>query len=257
MTRPEVSTDSDTTGRSIVITGGTRGIGAAIARRFLSAGDRVMVCARHEPPELPNSGGQVADFIACDVRDPEQATGLIQETVHRFGRLDVVINNAGGSPAADSRTVSPRFVTSVITLNLIAPFHMSQAGYRAMADRGGQIINIGSVASLDPEPGTAAYAAAKAGLTTLTRALAIEFAPAVRVNQVTVGLVETELAEDVYGDHDIRERIAKLVPMRRMATPEDVAAACWLLAGPDAAYINGAELRVDGGGELPARRVVR
>lgn len=244
-------------GRGIIVTGGTRGIGAAIAARFLADGDQVLICGRHEPEEIPAHGARAAEFVPCDVRDPDQAAALVTEAVDRFGRLDVVVNNGGGSPAADARTASPRFVAAVVTLNLIAPMYVAQAAYHAMRDRGGQVINIGSVAAGDPEPGTAAYAAAKAGLTTLTRALALEFAPEVRVNQITVGLVETELATEVYGDERARERIAGLIPMRRMATPDDVASACWLLADPRAGYVNGAELRVDGGGELPGRLAVR
>jgi NAD(P)-dependent dehydrogenase (short-subunit alcohol dehydrogenase family) len=119
---------------------------------------------------------------------------------------------------------------------------------------GGVILNIGSVAAHQPEPGTAAYAAAKAGLLTLTRALALEWAPKVRVNHITVGLILTEQAAEFYGS-DGGASVAKLIPMGRMAEPADVAAACLYLASPQAAYLTGADLPVHGGGELPARYV--
>ncbi|OYO16580.1 short chain dehydrogenase [Enemella dayhoffiae] len=240
--------------RGVIVTGGTRGIGAAIAARFAAAGDRVLVCGRTPPPALPDG----VECTSCDVRDPEQVQELIEQAIQRLGRLDVVVNNAGGAPVVDAATVSPRLVSKVIELNLIAPFLVAQAGYRVMReqDGGGVVLNIGSVAGNHPARGTAAYTAAKAGLSGLTRALALEFAPEVRVNQVTVGLVLTELAEQYYGDEQRQAEVAAVVPMNRMATPEDVAAACLLLAAADAGYVNGAELLVDGGGEFPARDVV-
>jgi NAD(P)-dependent dehydrogenase (short-subunit alcohol dehydrogenase family) len=244
-------------GRAVVVTGGTRGIGAAIARRFLAAGADVLVCGRTVPDEPPSCGERTAAFVSADVRDPEQAGAVVDAAVERFGRLDVLVNNAGGAPSADSATVSPRFVEKVVALNLLAPFYLAQAANAVMQRQGegGVVLNIGSVAGRDPAPGTAAYAAAKGGLTTLTRALAMDFAPKVRVNQVTVGLVRTELAHVYYGDEAGQERVAAAIPMRRMAEPDDVAAACLLLASPLVDYATGSELLVDGGGEIPPRHL--
>lgn len=248
-------TSADLRGRAVIVTGGTRGIGAAIARRYLEAGADVLVCGRTEPENPPAAGGRVAGFVPADVRQPDQAGQVVDAAVARFGRLDILVNNAGGSPAADAATVSPRFVTSIVTLNLLAPFYLAQRANAVMREQpdGGLILNIGSVAARDPAPGTAAYAAAKAGLATLTRALALEFGPRVRVNQVTVGLVRTELAHLHYGDEAGVAAVAETIPLRRMAVPEDVADACLLLSSPLAGYVNGAELLVDGGGEIPAR----
>lgn len=192
----------DFTGRAVLVTGGTRGLGAALARAFLASGADVMVCGRGTPAALPSSGGREASFRAADLRDPEAAADLVAATAERFGRLDVLVNNAGGSPDADAATVSPRFVEKVVALNLLAPFYTAQAANLVMREQpdGGCVINIGSVSAHDPQPGTAAYAAAKAGLLGLTRALALEWAPRVRVNHITAGLIRTENATALYGD---------------------------------------------------------
>jgi NAD(P)-dependent dehydrogenase (short-subunit alcohol dehydrogenase family) len=232
-------------GKVAIVTGGTRGIGAAIAARMLGEGASVLVCGRTKPEQLPAGGGRTAEFAQAD------------HAVALFGRLDIAVNNAGGSPNADAATVSPRFVSKIVALNLLAPFYVAQAANAVMQrqEEGGVILNIGSVVALNPAPGVAAYAAAKGGLTVLTRALALEFGPRVRVNQVTVGLVRTEMADDYYGGDEGERAIAALIPSGRMAVPDDIASACLLLASPLAAYVTGAELRVDGGGEIPARFV--
>lgn len=244
----------DFTGRAVLVTGGTKGIGAAIAESFLGAGAEVAVCARNEPASLPESDGRTAHFVPADVRDPESAAALVEATAARFGRLDVLVNNAGGSPSADAATVSPRFVEKIVALNLLGPFHVAQAAHRVMSAQpeGGCVVNIGSVAADEPQPGTAAYTAAKAGLRALSRSLALEWAPLVRVNHITTGLIRTESAASVYGD-DGGAAVARVIPMERMAVPQDVAGACLFLASGLAAYVNGADLAVHGGGELPAR----
>ncbi|MFD8566873.1 SDR family oxidoreductase [Streptomyces sp. NPDC059639] len=250
----DIGNPLDFTGRAVLITGGTKGIGAATACAFLAAGARVAVCGRGTPDAPPRADGREAVFLPCDVRDADAAAGLVAATVERFGRLDVVVNNAGGSPDADAATVSPRFVEKIVALNLLGPFYVAQAANKVMREQeeGGCVINIGSVSAHDPQPGTAAYTAAKAGLLALTKALALEWAPAVRVNHITTGLTRTEAAASVYGA-DGGAAVAEVVPMRRMAVPDDVARACLFLAGGLAGYVNGADLAVHGGGEVPAR----
>ncbi|QNG17948.1 SDR family oxidoreductase [Rhodococcus triatomae] len=245
---------TDWKGRAVVVTGGTQGIGYVIARTFLAAGADVLVCGRTEPRDLPSAGSRRAAFRATDVRDPDQAQALIADAVERFGYVDVLVNNAGGSPDADAATVSPRFVEKIVALNLLAPFTLAQAANAVMQRRpeGGSIVNIGSVSAHDPQPGTAAYTAAKAGLLALTKALALEWAPRVRVNHITTGLIRTEAAASGYGE-DGGAAVTATLPMARMAVPEDVAAACLFLASPQASYVNGADLAVHGGGEYPAR----
>src|SRR5207244_6370793 len=129
-------------------------------------------------------------FITTDVREPEQVEALVHSTVERTGRLDVLVNNAGGSPSADTATASPRFSAAIVTLNLLAPLYCAQAANTVMQGQedGGVIVNIGSVSAMRANPGAAAYGAAKAGLLNLTQTLAVEWAPKVRVNYVSAGL---------------------------------------------------------------------
>jgi NAD(P)-dependent dehydrogenase (short-subunit alcohol dehydrogenase family) len=244
-------------GRAVIVTGGTRGIGAGVARGFLRAGAQVLVCGRTEPTgaaSLPGANGRTAAFVRADLRDPDQAQRLIGAAVDRFGRLDVVVSNAGGSPSADAASASPRFHAKIVELNLIAPLHVAQAANTVMQDQagGGAIIMIGSVSGTRPSPGTAAYGAAKAGLHHLATTLAVEWGPKVRVNCVVPGFVATEAASTHYGDSAGVAAVAATVPLRRMATPDDVADACLFLASPRAAYVSGAALLLHGGGERPA-----
>jgi NAD(P)-dependent dehydrogenase (short-subunit alcohol dehydrogenase family) len=244
----------DFTGRSVIVTGGTRGIGRVIAEAFLAAGAGVLICGRNEPELLPAAGGRAAQFRAADVRDPEQAHRVVDAAVDAFGRLDVLVNNAGGTPNADAATVSPRFVERIVALNLLAPFYVAQPANAVMQrqDDGGAIVNIGSVSAHHPAPLSAAYSAAKAGLVQLTRSLALEWAPQVRVNHITVGPILTENAALYYGA-DGGAAVAQAIPMGRLAVPADVAAACLYLASPLASYVTGADLAVHGGGEIPGR----
>ncbi|MDQ1467979.1 MAG: hypothetical protein QOH10_2394 [Actinomycetota bacterium] len=241
-------------GRVAVVTGGCRGIGSGIASRFLEAGSEVGVCCRHEPDEIPKAGGRAASFVAADVRDPAAIDGVIAATLERHGHLDVLVNNAGGSPPADTATSSPRFSEAIIALNLTAPLVFSQRAFAVMREQpdGGVILNIASVSGLRPSPETAAYGAAKAGLLNLTETLAVEFAPKVRVNAVTAGLVVTEQAHLFYGDAAGIAAVGATIPLGRMAEPIDIADVCIFLASPLARYVSGANVVVHGGGELPA-----
>ena len=246
-------------GCRVIVTGGTRGIGAGIARGFLRSGAQVLVCGRNEPADgaaRPAESGRTAAFTRADVRDPEQARRLIATGTDLFGGVDVVISNAGGSPQAEAAAASPRFHARVVELNLIAPLHVAQAANQVMQDQpeGGSIIMIGSVSGTRPSPGTAAYGAAKAGLHHLATSLAIEWGPKVRVNTVVPGPVATgsPAAGAHFGDEAGVAAVGGTIPMGRMATPDDVAGACLFLASPAAAYLTGSALLVHGGGERPA-----
>jgi NAD(P)-dependent dehydrogenase (short-subunit alcohol dehydrogenase family) len=241
-------------GRVVVVTGGCRGVGSGISLRFLEAGADVVVCCRHEPDELPRTDARSASFVAADVRDPDAIDAVIAATLERHGHFDVLINNAGGSPPADTATSSPRFSEAIIALNLTAPLVFAQRANAVMQmqEHGGAIVNIASVSGIRPSPQTAAYGAAKAGLLNLTETLAVEFAPKVRVNAVTAGLVVTEQAHLFYGDAAGIAAVGATIPLGRMADPVDIADVCVFLASPLARYVSGANVVVHGGGELPA-----
>lgn len=242
----------DLSGQVALVTGGGRGIGRAIAEALLEAGCVVVVCGRSRPEAAPEHGGRRAEFVQCDVRAADQVRLLVDGVVERHGRLDIVVNNAGGSPFADASTASPRFSEAIVALNLLAPLHVAQAAWRHMEGQveGGCIVNICSVSGVRPSPGTAAYGAAKAGLINLTQSLAMEWGPKIRVNAVIVGLIATEGALDHYGaGHDA---ISQALPLKRMGAGQDIANAVLYLASPLASYVSGARLSVDGGGERPS-----
>ena len=240
--------------RVVLVTGGARGIGRGIAEVFLAAGADVVICGRTEPDELPGAGMKPATFVAADVRDPDAVDALVAATVERFGSLDVLVNNAGGAPPAETATVSPKFSRAIIELNLLAPLVCSQRANAVMQDQaeGGSIVNIASVSALRANPNAAAYGAAKAGVLNLTQTLAVEFAPKVRVNAVSAGLIRTEQSHLFYGDEEGMARVGATVPLGRMGSPTDIADACLFLASPLASYVSGANLLVHGGGEVPA-----
>ncbi|AKS32282.1 SDR family oxidoreductase [Mycobacterium goodii] len=234
-------------GKVVLVTGGVRGVGAGISAVFAGQGATVVTCARRRVDGLPY------EFHSCDVRDDDSVAALIGAIVERHGRIDVVVNNAGGSPYVPAAEASARFSTKIIELNLLGPLSVSQHANVVMQnqDGGGSIVNISSVSGHRPTPGTAAYGAAKAGVDNLTSTLAVEWAPKVRVNSVVVGMVETEQSELFYGDADSIAAISKNVPLGRLAKPTDIGWAAAFLASDAASYISGASLQVHGGGEPP------
>jgi NAD(P)-dependent dehydrogenase (short-subunit alcohol dehydrogenase family) len=249
-----MSVSIDMTGRTVLVTGGGRGVGRGIAERFLAAGADVVICGRHAPESEPAAGGRRAVFVAGDVREVDQVDAIVRAALARSGRLDVLVNNAGGAPAADAATASPRFSEGIIRLNLIAPLLCAQRANAVMQAQpeGGVIVNVASVSGLRPSPGTAAYGAAKAGLLSLTQTLAVEWAPRVRVVAVTAGMIRTELSALHYGDEEGIAAVGATVPLGRLGEPADVGDACVFLASPLARYVSGASLLLHGGGERPA-----
>ena len=233
--------------RVVLVTGGSKGLGRGLVEAFTASGDTVVSCGRHQPEQ-----STPGTFFQCDVRDPDQVARLVDSIVADHGRLDIVVNNAGGTPYAPADSMSPRLFEKVVALNLLAPFYVAQRANRVMQsqEHGGVIINIGSTVAIRPSVDVSAYVASKAGLVGLTRSLAIEWAPKVRVNLVSPGLLQTELLEEYCGD-DV-PAVEATIPAGRFATPADVASVCLMLAGSEAAYVTGAEVVVDGGGEIPA-----
>jgi len=244
----------DFTGQVVIVTGGTKGVGLGIVQRFLTKGADVVICGRNAPEKPIQVAGRSARFVAADVRDVEHVDRVVGEATEAFGRLDCLVNNAGGAPEADAATASPRFSESIIRLNLISALNFAQRANAVMQtqETGGNIINIASVSGVRPSPGTAAYGAAKAGLLSLTTTLAVEWAPKVRMNAVTAGMIRTEQAHLHYGDEAGVQAVGATVPLGRMGEPEDVGDACLYLASPLARYVSGANILLHGGGERPA-----
>jgi NAD(P)-dependent dehydrogenase (short-subunit alcohol dehydrogenase family) len=234
-------------GRVVLVTGGVRGVGAGISSVFAEQGATVVTCARRAVEGLPY------EFHACDIRDEDSVARLIESIGDRHDRLDVLVNNAGGSPYALAAEATHNFHRKIVELNVLAPLLVSQHANKLMQNqpRGGSIVNICSVSGRRPTPGTAAYGVAKAGFENLTLTLAVEWAPRVRVNAVVVGMVETEQSELFYGDAESIARVAATVPLGRLAKPSDVGWAAAFLASDMAAYVSGATLEVHGGGEPP------
>ncbi|CAE6728139.1 Oxidoreductase UcpA [Paraburkholderia domus] len=266
-------TGFDFSGKVVLVTGGTKGIGAAIAQAFMDAGATVYVCGRTPPASVAadalagsQTGSQTAlpenapRFIAADVRDIDAIDALLAQIERETGRLDVLVSNAGGAPFALAAQASPRFTEAVIRLNLLAPLQIAQRANTLMQQQpdGGVLLFIGSVSGLRASPGTAAYGAAKAGLLNAVRSLAVEWAPKVRVCAVSPSLVETEAATSGHtgsspadGEAAL-DNITATIPAGRLAKPGDIASACLFLASPHAAYASGSNLILEGGGEVPA-----
>lgn len=234
-------------GRVVLVTGGVRGVGAGISSVFAEQDATVITCARRAVD------GQPYEFHRCDIRDEDSVKRLVGEIGERHGRLDMLVNNAGGSPYALAAEATHNFHRKIVELNVLAPLLVSQHANVLMQAQpnGGSIVNICSVSGRRPTPGTAAYGAAKAGLENLTTTLAVEWAPKVRVNAVVVGMVETERSELFYGDAESIARVAATVPLGRLARPADIGWAAAFLASDAASYISGATLEVHGGGEPP------
>ncbi|MBB2770680.1 UNVERIFIED_ORG: NAD(P)-dependent dehydrogenase (short-subunit alcohol dehydrogenase family) [Mycolicibacterium obuense] len=234
-------------GRVVLVTGGVRGVGAGISAVFAAQGATVVTCARRPVDGSPY------EFHPCDIRDDDSVKSLIDAIVGAHGRLDVVINNAGGSPYVPAAEASAKFSRKIVELNLLGALSVSTHANAVMQtqESGGSIVNITSVSARRPTPGTVAYGAAKAGVENMTTTLAVEWAPKVRVNSVVVGMVETEQAELFYGDADSIAAISRNVPLGRLAKPDDIGWATAFLASDAASYISGASLEVHGGGEPP------
>jgi NAD(P)-dependent dehydrogenase (short-subunit alcohol dehydrogenase family) len=244
----------DLTGKVVLVTGGVSGIGAGISSRFLQAGATVLACSRRPPLELPWFGTREVEYHACDVRRAAECQQLVDRILERHGRLDVLVNNAGGAVEVPSSDIDPLIVEKIIQLNLTAAFFMSQAAYRGMlaSGEGGSIINISSVSAVRASPFSAAYGAAKAGLVNLSESLAMEWGPeGIRVNALVVGLVATPNSLEHYGGEAGLQRIGAMLPLGRMGEPADIADVCIFLASPLSRYVSGAQIAVHGGGEKP------
>ena len=241
--------DLDLTGRVVLVTGGSRGVGLGITQAFVEAGASVVTCSRSQVDPVPGT----AAHLPCDVRDAAAVGQLVGRIEAEHGGVDVLVNNAGGAPYALAADASPRFHAKVVELNLLAPLLLSQAANAVMQrqDDGGAIVMVSSVSAARPSPGTAAYGAAKAGIDSLVKSLAVEWSPKVRVNSIDVGLVRTEQSDLHYGGDAGVAAIEQTIPLGRLAAPRDVGNVAVFLASSLAGYVSGATVAVHGGGEPP------
>jgi NAD(P)-dependent dehydrogenase (short-subunit alcohol dehydrogenase family) len=243
--------DVDLKGKVALVTGGSRGIGLAIVRRFVDSGvDGVVVTGRKGDALDEVAGSTDPDRVLPvpgNVGDDEHVADAVAQAVSRFGSLDVVVNNAGTNPVAGPvAEVEMGAIDKTWEVNLRAPLLFArEAWQRSMRDHGGAIVSTGSVGGLQPSPAIGAYNVSKAALHHLTRQLALEFAPGVRVNAVAAAVVKTRLSQMLWS-HD-EEAAGKAHPLGRLGTPEDVARAVVFLLSDAASWITGVILPVDGG----------
>lgn len=239
----------DFTGKVALVTGGSRGLGREMALALAERGADLIIASRKREAcvavaEEVRGLGRKALAQAAHCGKWDEIDGLIAAAYEAFGRIDILINNAGMSPAAPSHEVSEALFDSVLNLNFKGPFRLaSQIGRRMAEAAGGSIVNIGSIAALGAHPGVAPYSGAKAALNAMTLSLSREYAPKVRVNTIAAGPFLTDIARA--WDEDARER--QPVALGRPGEPREIVTAALMFASPASSYTTGALLRVDGG----------
>ena len=229
------------TGRRCLVTGGASGIGAAMARRFADEGARVAV--------LDLRPGPGADLtLQADVAVPGQVLGAFERVERTWGGLDVVLNNAGISRREPCLEVTPESWNRTIAVNLTGAFFVAQAAARVMrrCSSGGVVLNTASVSGMVGMPGYVAYNVSKAGMIEMTKTMALELAPGIRVNAICPGYVLTDMQRREYTEAEIA-RCADGLPLKRLGCPEEVAAMASFLASSEATYVTGQTFVIDGG----------
>ncbi|WP_280584952.1 SDR family oxidoreductase [Halorubrum sp. Boch-26] len=245
----------DLSGRVAVVTGGGRGIGRAIALGLAAAGATVVPAARtaaevESVAEAARGLGVDARGIVADVTDDGDVSALVEETVKRFGSLDVLVNNAGFNPdgaLGDPGGIEPEAVDDVLDVNLRGAFRTLRAAGPHLKDAGGSVVNVASVAGEVGLPRQHPYVASKHGLVGLTKSAAIDWAPEVRVNAVAPGYVATDLTETLQENERLRRSILDRTPLGRFADPTEIAGPVAFLASDAASFVTGETLAADGG----------
>ena len=239
----------DLDGRVALVTGASRGIGQAIAAQLAASGAKVMLSSRKQDAldeAAATMTGEVATF-AANAGDPEQAEACVTATIERFGKVDILVNNAATNPYMGPAIAIdlPRY-DKTFEVNLRGPLVWTQLAHRlSMAEHGGSVINIASIGGLSVESSIGVYNTTKAGIIYLTKTLAAELGPAVRVNAIAPGLVKTDFARALWEEHE--EALARRLPTRRLGVPEDIAGTALFLASDLATWITGQTIVVDGG----------
>jgi len=247
------------TDKVAIVTGAGRGVGAGIAKALAEVGADV-VCAARSVDQIEETATAVRDrgrralAVPTDVTDRSQLEALVAATVAEFGRVDIVVNNAGGWPPQPFLRTSERAFEQALRFNVTSAFLLSRLAVPAMIDTadGGVIVNISSRAGSMVQSGFTAYGTAKAALSFMTRNMAPELAPKVRVNAVELGGVETEALASVLTDDSIRRELEQNTPMRRIGQVDDIAAFVVYLASPASSWVTGKVFEIDGGVEHPA-----
>jgi 7-alpha-hydroxysteroid dehydrogenase len=245
-------------GRVALVTGAGKGIGAGCAVGLAEAGADVVLAARtasdlEATAAVVRDRGRRALVVPTDVTESDHLGRLVSATIDEFGRLDILVNNAGGWMPRPFLQTSERNFEAALRFNVMSAFVLSQLAvpHLAATDHGA-IVNISSRSASMVQPAFTAYASAKAALSMMTRAMAPELAPKVRVNVIEVGGVETAALESVLTDPAIREQLEANTPMRRVGQPEDIAAAVVFLASDASSWVTGKVFEIDGGVESPA-----
>lgn len=236
-------------GKTALVTGGSRGIGKAIATRYAQAGAKVMISSR-KAEALDQAAGEIGgdvSWFAANVGDAEAAEACVAATIERFGSLDILVNNAGTSPYFGPLVdIDASRAAKTVQVNQEAVLFWTQLAWRAsMSEHGGAVVNIASIGGLSVEPAIGWYNVTKAAVIHLTRQLAMELAPKVRVNALAPGLVKTDLARALWERGE--QAVAGRLPLKRLGEPDDVAKAALFLASDAASWITGATLVIDGG----------
>jgi 7-alpha-hydroxysteroid dehydrogenase len=239
----------------VIVTGAGRGIGRGIAERFAEVGAHIVAAAR-TPEQLDETAatirgqGRRALVVPCDVNDRKQLEAVVERAIAEFGRIDVLVNNAGGSPPSGALNTSERAFEEALRFNTTSAFLLSKLAIPRMLEHGGGgvVLNISSALSHMVEKAFVAYGTAKAALNHMTRLLAFELAPRVRVNAIAVGAVETTaLAPFLAAAPELRTKMEEMTPMRRIGTTDDVAAMALYLCSPASSWVTGKVFEVDGG----------
>ena len=241
-----------------IVTGGGRGLGAAIALAFAEVGADVVIASRTQSEleavaEKVRAAGRRAHIVTADLAQPEVTAELAGQAVEAFGRLDIVVNNVGGTMPNGLLTTSTKDLKSAFTFNVATAHALTIAAVPLMLEHsgGGSIINITSTMGRVAGRGFAAYGTAKAALAHYTRLAALDLCPRIRVNAIAPGSIATSALDIVASNDELREPMEKVTPMRRLGDPVDIAAAAVYLASPAGDFLTGKTLEVDGGLTFP------